>query len=172
MPTMIVKILASVGGLFNRVRGGLDIWNKDQVPFNKIWFPVFLGLVTLNPYVVLGCYVGQQICGWGSYIGALTVNATPVPECKAIDWLCSPFKWNNRLFGFTTLTLRGFVWTAPIALAMLNGWILLIGLLFPVSYAIPTLLLLKTKHNKDKTAWNIGEYVWGIILTYGVLTCC
>lgn len=171
MAGLIAKVVALFGGLFNRIRGGADIWFGENAPANKIWFPIFLGIVTFNPWVVLGCYVGQQICGWGAYIGSLTTGTKPVEECKAIDWLCQPFEDKPRLWGFIALTFRGLLWTACIAASMLNPWVTLLGLWMPVSYAVATAVLYKTKYNNTKASWNLGEIIWGILLTYGVIEC-
>lgn len=170
MGGLIVRLLVVLGGFFNRVRGGLDVWFGDNAPLNKIWFPLFLAAITKNGWVAVACYIGQQICGWGAYIGSLTTGVKPAPECKVIDWLCKPFEFNARWWGFVALAVRGLVWMAPIALAMKNWELLLIGFYFPVCYAIPTLLLLKTKYNNTKTAWNIGEILWGMLLSYAVLS--
>lgn len=171
MAGLIARVIAIFGGLFNRIRGGADIWFGENAPFNKVWFPIFLGIVTWNPLVVLGCYIGQQICGWGAYIGSLTTGVKPAEECAAIDWLCGPFEDTPRFWGFMTLAFRGLLWTFFIAAAMLNPWIVLIGLWMPVSYAIATLIFYFTKYNNTKAAWNLGEIIWGTILTYGVITC-
>ena len=171
MAGLLTKIIAIFGGLFNRIRGGADIWFGENAPFNKIWFPIFLGIITWNPWVVLGCYVGQQICGLGSYIGALTNGGTPSEECKIIDWICQPFADKPRLWGFVALIFRGVLWTSCIAITMLNPWVALLGLGMPISYAISTTVLYKTKYNNTKAAWNLGEIIWGTVLTYGVIAC-
>lgn len=170
MAGLIMRLLVMCGGFFNRVRGGLDIWFGENAPLNKIWFPLFLGLATKNGWVAVACYIGQQICGWGAYIGSLTTGVKPAPECKVIDWLCKPFEFNARWWGFVALAIRGLVWMAPIAIAMQNWQVLLMGFYFPICYAIPTLLLLKTKYNNTKAAWNIGEILWGMLLTYALVT--
>lgn len=170
MAGLITKLIALLGGFMNRVRGGADIWFGDEAPFNKLWFPLFVGVITLNPVAAVACYAGQQICGWGAYIGSLTTGVAPATECKYIDYLCQPFEFEPRLWGFMALAIRGLVWTAPIALALMNWQVLLLGFYFPVCYAIPTLLLLKTKYNNTKAAWNIGEVLWGMLLSYGLVS--
>lgn len=170
MGGLIMRLLVALGGFFNRVRGGLDVWFGDNAPLNKIWFPLFLAAITKNGWMAPACYIGQQICGWGAYIGSLTTGVKPAPECKIIDWLCKPFEFNARWWGFVALAIRGLVWMAPIAIAMKNWQLLLMGFYFPVCYAIPTLLLLKTKYNNTKAAWNIGEILWGMLLSYAVLS--
>lgn len=170
MAGLIMRLLVMCGGFFNRVRGGLDIWFGENAPLNKIWFPLFLGLATMNGWVAVACYIGQQICGWGAYLGSLTTGCKPAPECKAIDWLCEGFEFSPRLWGFMTAVLRGMVWTAPIAVAVANPYMLLIGPYFPICYLLPTLALLKTKYNNTKAAWNIGEILWGMLLTYALVT--
>ena len=172
--------LAIIGSFLNRIRGGLFKW----LPFNKIFFPLFMLVLVYylgshswkeSLCVFIGAFVGQQICGWGKYISALTVGYLDRDEIEvyAIDDVCNSIKIKNwkliehpRCYGFVALALRGLIWTSGIGLAINTLWYILIGLLMPVAYSIPTLILLKTKHNKDKTAWNIGEWIWGFTMIF------
>jgi len=161
-----------LGAFLNRVRGGLFKW----LPCNKVLFSLLFSFIAgfYSSFDVNVCictfiavFAGQQCCGWGKYIGALTtgeVNPDEV-EVYAIDKICERFIDKPRLYGFITLGLRGIIWTFPIGLVINNIWYILSGALMPVCYSIPTLLLLKTKHNKDKTAWNIGEWIWGGVMS-------
>lgn len=173
----VLKIFVSGTGAFlNRVRGGLF-----DIPCNKLFYPLFFGVLCSyaggwNVSGFLACYVGQQIAGWGAYIGALTVGAKPAAECQMIDDIVNAarisFKGRSwylkdypRAWGFVALALRGLVWTFLIGLAFQSLAIMASGLLMPVCYLLPTLALWYTKHNADKTAWNIGEWLWGFVLT-------
>lgn len=177
----VLKIFVSGTGAFlNRVRGGLF-----DIPCNKLFYPLFFGVLcsyaggwNVSGFVsgFLACYVGQQIAGWGAYIGALTVGAKPAAECQMIDDIvnaahisfkgrCWYLKDYPRAWGFAALALRGLVWTFLIGLAFQSLAIMASGLLMPVCYLLPTLALWYTKHNADKTAWNIGEWLWGFVLT-------
>ena len=170
-------LLTLVGSFLNRVRGGLFDW----LPCNKIFYPLFIGALictNIETFIcgALAAYVGQQIVGWGSYIGSLTCGVKPSPECAMIDEIINElhitFKGHKvyltdypRAWGFVGLMIRGLIWTFLIGLAMNNINVMLSGVLMPVAYTIPTILLLKTKYNNTKTAWNIGEWIWGFILT-------
>lgn len=177
----VLKIFVSgIGAFLNRVRGGLF-----DIPCNKLFYPLFFGFLcsyaggwNVSGLVsgFLACYVGQQIAGWGAYIGALTVGAKPAAECQMIDDIVNAarisFKGRSwylkdypRAWGFAALTLRGLVWTFLIGLAFQSLAIMASGLLMPVCYLLPTLALWYTKYNQDKTAWNIGEWLWGLNLT-------
>lgn len=163
-------LLSLVGSFLNRVRGGLFKW----LPANKIFYPIFLSLIGYPDWrlclsIFVGAFTGQQICGWGKYISALTVAKLNREEIEvySIDEICNKYFLNRpRIYGFVALSLRGLIWTSGIGLAINTLWYILIGLLMPVAYTIPTLLLLKTKHNEDKTAWNLGEWIWGFIMTF------
>lgn len=177
----VLRTVVSVAGAFlNRVRGGLF-----DIPFNKLFYPLFFGILcsyaggwNIPGFVsgFLAGYVGQQIAGWGAYIGALTVGAKPAAECPMIDDIVNAarisFKGHSwylkdypRAWGFAALALRGLVWTFLTGLAFQSPAIMASGLLMPVCYLLPTLALWYTKHNADKTAWNIGEWIWGFVLT-------
>lgn len=168
----LLVLFALLGAFLNRVRGGLFKWLPCNKVFYFLLFSVIAGLysswnITLCICVAIAVFTGQQCCGWGKYIGALTtgyVNPDEV-EVYEIDKLCERFINCPRFYGFITLGLRGIIWTLLIGLAINNIWYMISGALMPVCYSIPTLLLLKTKHNKDKTAWNIGEWIWGGIMT-------
>ena len=169
-----ILLLSIIGSFLNRIRGGLFKW----LPFNKIFFPLFMLVLVYylgshswkeSLCVFVGAFAGQQICGWGKYISALTIGDFDREETEvyAIDKICDKyFLEKPRLYGFVALALRGLIWTSGIGLAINTLWYILIGLLMPVAYSIPTLILLKTKHNKDKTAWNIGEWIWGFTMIF------
>lgn len=166
-------LIALIGSFLNRVRGGLFKW----LPCNKLFFPVLMPVLSYylgshswkeSLCVFVGAFVGQQICGWGKYISALTIGDFNREEIEvyAIDKICDKyFLEKPRLYGFVALAMRGVIWTSGVGLAINSLWFVASGVLMPVAYSIPTLILLKTKHNKDKTSWNIGEWIWGFIFT-------
>lgn len=169
-----------LGAFLNRIRGGLF-----DIPLNKIYFPIYLSILAYFYYnlnieglvsVFLAGYIGQQIIGWGAYIGSLTVGAKPSVENEMIDEIINALRITidgrtyhvinaPRVWGFCGLFLRGLVWTIPLGLAVNSLKVMLCGGLMPVCYLIPTIILYKTKYAKTKTAWNIGEYLWGACLT-------
>jgi hypothetical protein len=157
-------LLKVIGAFLNRIRGGL--WD---VPINKIYYPIFLGFITNNILVPLGAYLGQQICGWGAYIGSITTGVKPAEECKWIDWCVKKLENYPRLWGSAALAIRGLIWNACIALFYPSLSFVFVGLLMPVCYIIPTILLYKTKYNNTKAAWNIGEVLWGSLQTGALL---
>lgn len=89
------------------------------------------------------------------------VNAARI-SFKGYSWYLKDYP---RVWGFAALALRGLVWTFLTGLAFQSPAIMASGLLMPVCYLLPTLALWYTKHNADKTAWNIGEWLWGFVLT-------
>lgn len=153
---MWFTLLRWAGALLNRIRGGL--WD---IPVNKIYYPLFLGLVTNNIFTPIGAYAGQQICGWGAYIGSITTGVAPATECKWIDWCVQKLTKYPRLWGSAALAIRGLVWNTCIAICIGNFWFAFGGLLMPICYIIPTAFLYKTQYNNTKAAWNIGEFLWG-----------
>lgn len=129
------------GAIINRIRGGLEINNKD-IPVNKIWQPIFYGIflslfiwnTNLSFILILyfaliqaiAMYTGQQICGWGAYKGAIfstDKNYKIGEENKYIDSFLNSIKikhkgniiWvlseNPVLWGFCGLAIRGLIWT-------------------------------------------------------------
>ena len=173
-------ILTVIGALINRIRGGLF-----DLPGGKLYFPLYLGLLAYFTEKVdiegaictaVAGYIGQQIVGWGAYIGSLTIGAAPGTEAEMIDEIINAANFTidgkkrylknyPRAWGFAGLFLRGLVWSFPVGLAVNSLPVMLCGALMPVCYTIPAVVLYKTDHNRDKTAWNVGEYIWGAVFT-------
>ena len=173
-------IFIVLGSFLNRVRGGLF----ENLKFNKIFFPIFVGCLGLISEASIASflskfiagYVGQQIAGWGAYVGSLTTGAKPSEECSLIDDLINEcritllgkvfyLKDFPRTWGFCGLLLRGLLWSYIVGTAFNSIPVMVSGVLMPVCYLIPTLILWHTSHNQDKTAWNLGEWIWGAVLT-------
>lgn len=179
-----IILFAFLGGLLNRIRGGLwDVWNK------KLWYPLFLGLLVLGyglPWwsvLVLAAlwYLGQQIYGWGNYFGAAIFGKKPDKneDCKWINAICwsladKPFK-----YGIVTLWLRGIVWNgcAGLGLMFLAGMneriLVFVGLLSVFFGLVPYVLGrafgcgLGPNDDHSKDAWNLSEILWGVLQTTG-----
>lgn len=176
---LIVKILAIAGGAFlNRVRGGLFDFCG-----NKLLFPLFLSLAAGCPGAVLctfiAAYVGQQF-GWGTYIGALYGSRPTQAEVPQIDEIVNSVKFTfkgktvylseyPRVWGFAALALRGLMWSFFIGLALQSVPVIVCGVLMPVCYALTGFLDRMVIKKGGKTAWNLGEWLWGAVLTAFVL---
>lgn len=159
-----------IGAILFRIRGGwLDIWN------NKIYYPIFIGFVFcylfnwdiyLGIFGFINAYIAQQLLGWGAYRGALTCGAKPASEVVLIDNLLSKSEYimqHPRLWGFLGCSLRGLISTFIIGSLAQSIPVALSGILTGFCYAIPTLILLKTKYNNTKAAWNLGEFLEGAL---------
>lgn len=130
---MWFTLLRWAGALLNRIRGGL--WDP---PVNKIYYPLFLGLVTNNIFTPIGAYAGQQICGWGAYIGSITTGVAPATECKWIDWCVQKLTKYPRLWGSAALAIRGLVWTRVLLSVLVTS-----GLLLEVCLCLSAILFLQ-----------------------------
>ena len=177
-----IIILTLYGALVNRIRGGLELPGLGELPLNKLWQPLTYGLPMANfassycpeavspiTYAVLNCltmYLGQQICGWGTYIGELTTGQqSSREECPAIDELIKNIS-SPRVYGFCGLCLRGLVWTFLIGLPLYSIPLMLSGLLMGPAYLIATLICQALNCAEGKNAWNLGEWVWGGLLWF------
>jgi len=175
----IVKILLlAMGAFLNRVRGGLFDFSG-----NKLLFPLFLSFVGTTPGAMLcifiAAYVGQQF-GWGTYIGALYGSRPEQAEVPQIDEIVNSVKITlkgkttylseyPRVWGFVALLLRGLMWSFLIGLAVQNVRIMLCGVLMPFCYALTGMADSFIVKKGGKTAWNLGEWLWGAVLTAFVL---
>jgi len=171
----MLKLLLIAGGAFlNRVRGGLFDFGG-----NKLLFPFFLALTAgelrTGICVFAAAYVGQQF-GWGTYIGALYGAAPKQPEVPQIDEIvnsiritfkgkCVYLSEYPRWWGFAALGLRGLLWSFLVGLAVNSVPVMLCGLLMPVCYMLTGILDSILIKKGGKTAWNIGEWLWGAVLT-------
>lgn len=178
-------LLIILGSFLNRVRGGLF----DNLPCNKLYFPLYVGGLLcysmgwdLQLFITgfLACYLGQQIVGWGAYVGCLTTGFKPHAECDMIDEVINACRITldgkvyklidyPRCWGFCGLTIRGLVWSLPIGLVNHSLLTQLSGLTMGIAYLIPTIILWKTKYHEGKYAWNVGEWIFGGILTSAIL---
>lgn len=172
---MILHILTAAGGSFlNRVRGGLFDFGG-----NKLLFPFFLGLTTGDARVGLctfiAAYVGQQF-GWGTYIGALYGTKPAQAEVPQIDEIVNSARITLKgkttylaeypvWWGFAALGLRGLLWSFLTGLAVNSVPAMVCGLLMPVCYGATGLIDKQLLKKGGKTAWNLGEWLWGAVLT-------
>lgn len=174
---LILTCFVIVGAFLNRVRGGLRIPGTDKrFPICKLWQPIAYGLF-LGLYVRveginqvwfglmngLTMYLGQQITGWGSYIGSLTGGAEPSPESPAIDELpimqkSEPYP---RLWGFIGLSCRGLIWTYLIGSIIYSPLLIASGVLMGTCYLIAELIMQGINKDVGKNSWNLGEWIFG-----------
>lgn len=174
-----LKILCILGGGFlNRIRGGLFDFSG-----NKLLFPLFLSFFGGNFEIMIctfiAAYVGQQF-GWGTYIGALYGTPPTQDEVSEIDEIVNSAKVTfgdkvfylrdyPRLWGFVALALRGLLWSFLIGLALHDVILMLAGLFMPICYLIGYFADDYLLNKGGKTAWNLGEWLWGGVLTAFVL---
>ena len=117
---LIILTAALLGAILNRIRGGLRLPKSDKkFPLNKLWLAIayglFIGLCfSAEPYISwyrmafvngLAMWLGYQMFGWGSYIGALTVGAKPVPEVAFIDEVLDSMKITFNYPGKNTINI-------------------------------------------------------------------
>lgn len=162
------------GAALNRIRGGLEFPKVGELPLNKLWQPLVYAVAvaafcpygSINLWLFLlwqfACmYLGQQICGWGTYIGELTTgNKSSREECEVIDDLIKNIS-SPRVYGFCGLSLRGFLWTFLLGLPLYNIWLMLSGLLMGTAYLAATLICQLNGTATGKRPWNLGEWIWG-----------
>ena len=176
---LFLNIFCIVGGaLLNRVRGGLFDFCG-----NKLLFPLFLSLLS-GSFETMFCtfvaaYVGQQF-GWGTYIGALYGTPPAQAEISEIDEIVNSLKISfgtknfylkdyTRMWGFVALSLRGLLWTFLIGLALHDVILMVCGILMPVCYFLTYVTEIYLLKRGNKIAWNMGEWLWGGVLTAFVL---
>ena len=171
---MLKMLLIAAGAFLNRLRGGLFDFGG-----NKLLFPLFLALVSGSGgsfvCIFVAAYVGQQF-GWGTYIGALYGTPPAQSEVPQIDEIVNALKISfkgkkvylseyPRAWGFAALALRGLMWSFFVGLAVGSPVVMLCGVLMPACYLAAEgcdCLLLK---KGGKTAWNLGEWLWGAVFT-------
>lgn len=176
-----VGYLALVGALLFRIRGGWDIWFGGNLPANKIYYPIFIGLCYgwladwnwLAPILgVVLAYLAQQICGWGAYRGALIAGAAPAEEVRLINWVLSKSTYvmtHNRLWGFLGCSLRGLISSFFFGLLSWSPIVGLCGLLVGFCYLIPVLLLWNSRWHNGRLAWDLGEFLEGALYVVFIL---
>lgn len=163
-----------------RIRGG---WKKDQIPENKIWFSLAIGLFSwgwgLNPVIaIIMAYTSHQLFGWGKYIGALNGGGLnpDEPECELIDGLLTPCRvsWRSnvwwlkdypRLYGFLGTSLTGLIMTFQWGLFYSSLWVMLAGLMMGPIYWLGSLIGPRLRIG----GWAMGEWLFGPWLGYVAL---
>lgn len=181
---LVALLLATLGGLLNRIRGGLwEVWNK------KLWYPIFLGALGLgyglpwwSVFVLTPLwYLGQQIYGWGNYFGCAIYGKAPDihEDCYWINVICWPLSGKPFKYGICTLWIRGAVWNLPpvLGLQLLAGgtfnqlcFVFILSAFFGlVPYVLGRAFGCGLGPNDDhsKDAWNLSECVWGFLQTLG-----
>ncbi len=119
--------------------------------------------------------MGQQF-GWGTYIGALFGTAPSQAEVPQIDEIVNSVRITlhgkvvrlseyPRLWGFAALGLRGLMWSFFIGLAVRSIPVMLCGALMPLCYLFGEAIDRRLLRKGGKTAWNLGEWLWGAALT-------
>ena len=171
---MLKMLLIAAGAFLNRLRGGLFDFGG-----NKLLFPLFLALVSGSGgsfvCIFVAAYVGQQF-GWGTYIGALYGTAPTQAEVPQIDEIVNAlhitFKGKKvylseypKVWGCAALALRGLMWSFFIGLAVNSVPVMAAGVLMPVCYLLTEAVDKLALKKGGKTAWNLGEWLWGAVLT-------
>lgn len=155
-------LVASLGALFNRIRGGL--WD---IPGGKIIYPIWIGFLAWNPLIALCCYAGQQICGWGAYAGAACSGVEKEQgDSKFIDWIIAFAQGKPWLWGCFGMTSRGIIWMLP--MAWLDSLLIFVGALMGGIYVSWGLTFKNTKWRYTKLAWNLSEWTWGLVQSLAV----
>lgn len=175
--------IAALGGLVNRIRGGL--WGSflpDADMINAVVFGLAIALVPsaeymgmvdevphydfINPdwtagfYAALAMFAGAVI-GWGKYIGALGGwEFTNLVEWPPIDKFITRYQSKPKLWGFLGLTLRGGVWGFLITLVLHSLFPLIGGLLMGVVYWIAL------KIGGRSFGWPLGEILFGVVFWF------
>lgn len=167
-----------------RVRGGLRIKDK-KIPFNKIWFALFIGVycylkgkgLEISANATISTYVSYQLYGWGKYIGALvscSLNKDE-KECELIDdlldhckitWKGNVYYLNDypKLYGFCGTTITGLMITYLMGLGMGDFWYGFVGFGMGVCYLLGSLL--EKIYPLGKSGWNWGEWIFGAWLGF------
>lgn len=89
-------LIIALSALLWRVRGGMGERQGIEIPCNKIYFAIFIGVVnscihywTIKDGVigVIAAYTSYQLYGWGKYVGALVAGHLNKleKECELID---------------------------------------------------------------------------------------
>lgn len=174
----MIWLMTLIGAQLNVLRGG---W-----PFSAKWaHPLGFGvaLVFFIPWwqALLGAsamWAGQQLGGWGAYVGTMIDQYKPHPEVAWIDFTIQKLERWPRLWGTCGMTLRGLQWALPLALVLSTPLPLPAGLLMgPVYLALLNLGVLanslisltwpngKPIARKD-IGWLWSEWVWGGLLWF------
>jgi hypothetical protein len=193
---IILGLVVTVAGAFCfRVRGGLRI-KERKLPFNKLWFAIFFGLMcclkdyfdfkifNINLFFIgtLASYVSTQLYGWGLYIGRLVsggnINPEKDKECELIDDILYNLHITMkgtqyylyqypRLFGFCGTCLTGLIITFITGLVLQDIIFMTSGLSMGVCYWVGSFL--EKIKPLGKNGWNYGEWIFGGILSLFIL---
>lgn len=178
--SIVLLFIRLIGAFLNRVRGGLRLPDTDtKYPINKMIQPVcyglFLWLITgvwwMFPIGLVQMYAGQQIAGWGAYIGSVTTGCPAAPECKPIDWICRKLERWPILWGWAALSLRGLMWTCLLGCYPFNVWVCLSGLAMGSVYLGADWFCKLVSKDTDKNSWNLAEWAWGAWIWTVVYVC-
>lgn len=184
---LVTLCLACACSFLWRIRGGLDIWKGGNVPFNKIWFALFVGFFSMFSKdagiehfanVSIATYVAHQLFGWGLYIGTLVGDGHKIDpekdkENQLIDELILPLhitikgqkfylyqfpKW----YGFAGTTITGLMITYLMGLALGSFWFGFSGVGMGICYWLGSMI----DHIKPdgKSGWNWGEWIFGFYI--------
>lgn len=175
-------IKSLISALLWRVRGGLRIKDK-KLPFNKIWYALFIGVfcyikgkgLEVSVNAGIATFVSYQLYGWGKYIGALVGGSLnkEEKECELIDNILDPLyiKWRGekyylvdypKLYGFLGTTFTGLMLTYLMGLGMADFWFGFVGVGMGVCYWLGSLL--EKIIPIGKNGWNWGEWIFGFYM--------
>lgn len=179
---MIFNILiVLLSALLWRVRGGLGERQGIEIPCNKIYYALFIGVI--NAYLhgwdiqdgiigIIAAYTSYQLYGWGKYVGAVTggnLNKEE-KECELVDDLlnCETLYASPRLYGFFGTSLTGLIITFIIGLAFGELLFMVSGIGMGFCYWLGHIVCDYVKDD-GKSGWNWGEWVFGAYL--GLFIC-
>ena len=182
---LLTLILACIGSFLWRVRGGLE-FNGREVPFNKIWFALFVGFFSMLSKdegiecfanVSIATFVAHQLNSWGVYIGRLLQGGSVDPEKDKenplVDELILPLRITikgqkfylyqfPKWYGFAGTTITGLMITYLMGLALGSFWFGFSGVGMGICYWLGSMI----DHIKPdgKSGWNWGEWIFGFYI--------
>jgi len=179
---VIELLVALLGGLVNRVRGGGILRFRFVKAFYDCTFACTFTLLTYPHWclytviVVLGYFLTSWLgrsFGWGAYIGGiLRKEIVKEEEVQWIDEVISGLHMAPVYLNTLALSLRGLMWTSSVACATLllpdlsyltSLIVATVGLTMGPSYLASAYIGDKIYNNRD-LGWSIGEYVFGAVL--------
>lgn len=179
-------IYSLISGLMFRIRGGLKIpFFNRKFPLNKLWFAAWFASLacilkgwSLNFWLVMfiASRMSTQLAGWGEYCGCALGVGKPNKSRKdfaEVDEFLDNFEFKGWkliehpiIFGVVGLTIRGLFLSFIIGLALNSIPFMLCGAGMGLIYYLCGLFARKALKKKDKTGWNLAEWIFPMWLTF------
>lgn len=191
MTYLLYVLYVLLGALTFRIRGGLRIpFTDKKFPLCKWYFAIWFACLccilkgwSWRYWLVMfvASRASTMLAGWGEFKGGALGTGKPNKDrydMYEVDEFVDNFEFRGwKLiehpipFGVVGMTARGLYLTFIIGLALNSIPYMLCGAWWGVECWLCGLFARKILKKKDKTGWNIDEWLWGAWLILWLLLC-